>query len=670
MQTGLTGANTNITAITNSPVTFQSNVTILGNLVLAGNTTIVAANTVSFGDSLLSLASNSTSDILDIGLYGHYSGGGFSNNHTGVFRSVASQDWMFFATYAFNEPTSTIDISNSTFSLANVRVRTANASLNVTAANAILGTSVFSGAVELRANDYATYLMAKGGIDAANTTNANQTTGLNGANTNITNLQTGLAGANTTIATKANDVGAANQLLYRNSSNVLTGSSGLTYDGVSIRVNGNLESTFQSGLEGGEIFLNRPASGTSLAAGVTIDVYENRIRFFENGGTLRGAYIDLTATSASVGSNLLSSAGGTTLPAGSIIMFGANTAPSGWLVCDGTAVSRTTYSGLYSAISTNFGVGDNSTTFNLPDFRGRSPYGVDASQSLTIGANSAGKINTSFQNSTGTGTTGTGTTGTSTTAITATTSNTSTTVASSTGTGTTGTSTTGTGTTGTSSTAITATTSNTSTTVASSTSTGTTAGGTGIIPALTYSTGTGTTGGSTTGTGTTGTGTTGSGGLDVHSLTTVAYQQPVLVKDQATNALVRAIADHAAHTHSIPGLSVPGLSVPGLSVPALSIPAMNVTVPGLSIPALTIPSLTVNGHTHNVPALTIPGLSIPALTVPGLSIPALTIPSLTVNGHTHNVPALTIPGLSIPGLSVPALTVTHPGEVVQFIIKT
>lgn len=45
--------------------------------------------------------------------------------------------------------------------------------------------------------------------------------------------------------------------------------------------------------------------------------------------------------------------------------------PSGWLLCDGTAVSRTTYSTLFSLISTNYGVGDGSTTFNLPDYRGQ-----------------------------------------------------------------------------------------------------------------------------------------------------------------------------------------------------------------------------------------------------------------------------------------------------------
>lgn len=63
------------------------------------------------------------------------------------------------------------------------------------------------------------------------------------------------------------------------------------------------------------------------------------------------------------------------VPTGMIIAFGANAAPTGWLVCDGTAVSRTTYSGLFSIVGTTWGAGDGSTTFNVPDLRGRMAVG-------------------------------------------------------------------------------------------------------------------------------------------------------------------------------------------------------------------------------------------------------------------------------------------------------
>lgn len=62
-----------------------------------------------------------------------------------------------------------------------------------------------------------------------------------------------------------------------------------------------------------------------------------------------------------------------TSPSGSIQYYGGSSAPTGYLLCDGTAVSRTTYSVLFTAIGTTFGVGDGSTTFNVPDLRQRFP---------------------------------------------------------------------------------------------------------------------------------------------------------------------------------------------------------------------------------------------------------------------------------------------------------
>jgi len=60
--------------------------------------------------------------------------------------------------------------------------------------------------------------------------------------------------------------------------------------------------------------------------------------------------------------------------------------PTGWLDCNGAAVSRTTYANLFTAIGTVWGVGDGSTTFNLPDFRGRTIIGVGTGTGLTARA--------------------------------------------------------------------------------------------------------------------------------------------------------------------------------------------------------------------------------------------------------------------------------------------
>lgn len=66
------------------------------------------------------------------------------------------------------------------------------------------------------------------------------------------------------------------------------------------------------------------------------------------------------------------------LPAGlGPLPYSGASAPAGWLLCYGQAVSRATYADLFTAIGTTYGVGDGSTTFNIPDMRGRTPLGKD-----------------------------------------------------------------------------------------------------------------------------------------------------------------------------------------------------------------------------------------------------------------------------------------------------
>jgi microcystin-dependent protein len=71
---------------------------------------------------------------------------------------------------------------------------------------------------------------------------------------------------------------------------------------------------------------------------------------------------------------------------GPLPFAGAN-APPLWLMCFGQAISRTVYSALYAAIGTAYGAGDGSTTFNVPDLRGRVPFGVDS-----MGGTAAGRL--------------------------------------------------------------------------------------------------------------------------------------------------------------------------------------------------------------------------------------------------------------------------------------
>lgn len=65
------------------------------------------------------------------------------------------------------------------------------------------------------------------------------------------------------------------------------------------------------------------------------------------------------------------------VPSGVVVPFAGSTAPTGWILCFGQAVSRTTYATLFAAIGTTYGAGNGSTTFNLPDARGRGVFGKD-----------------------------------------------------------------------------------------------------------------------------------------------------------------------------------------------------------------------------------------------------------------------------------------------------
>ncbi|WP_448649434.1 phage tail-collar fiber domain-containing protein [Pseudomonas corrugata] len=70
---------------------------------------------------------------------------------------------------------------------------------------------------------------------------------------------------------------------------------------------------------------------------------------------------------------------------GMVAAFAMNSAPAGWLKCNGAAISRTTFAGLFSRLSTTYGAGDGSTTFNLPDMRGLFPRGWDDGRGIDAG---------------------------------------------------------------------------------------------------------------------------------------------------------------------------------------------------------------------------------------------------------------------------------------------
>lgn len=87
-------------------------------------------------------------------------------------------------------------------------------------------------------------------------------------------------------------------------------------------------------------------------------------------------------------------------PSGMIAPFAMSSAPTGWLVCDGSAVSRTTYASLFTALGTTWGSGNGSSTFNLPDLRGAFLRGTGShgTSNMANGNDFAGPSVGSFEN--------------------------------------------------------------------------------------------------------------------------------------------------------------------------------------------------------------------------------------------------------------------------------
>lgn len=104
---------------------------------------------------------------------------------------------------------------------------------------------------------------------------------------------------------------------------------------------------------------------------------------------IEGANVNVTGTGRPDDPYIVSAEGGgegSTFPPGSIIEYGGLVPPTGWLACNGAAVSRSTYAALYAVLGETYGPGDGISTFNLPDRAGRFGMGAD----LTYPAGSVG----------------------------------------------------------------------------------------------------------------------------------------------------------------------------------------------------------------------------------------------------------------------------------------
>lgn len=132
-------------------------------------------------------------------------------------------------------------------------------------------------------------------------------------------------------------------------------------------------SGFQSGLASSQQ-MNTVLRQTSFMAAAIAQLIANAGMNANDDGDLTTLAANLATMFQSLGS-----------PTGQIIILGASSPPTGFLECNGAAISRSTYSALFGAVSTAFGVGDGSTTFNIPDFRGYFPRGWDHGRGIDSG---------------------------------------------------------------------------------------------------------------------------------------------------------------------------------------------------------------------------------------------------------------------------------------------
>lgn len=156
-----------------------------------------------------------------------------------------------------------------------------------------------------------------------------------------------------------------------------------------------LAATFNAPLTELDDTIEDVVDGSKTLSTPTITSFTNATHDHEDaagGGQITAAAID---SGASTDGQVLTSDGAgnaawetfTGVPTGVILPYGGATAPTGYLLCDGSAVNRTTYATLFAIVSTSFGTGNGTTTFNVPDLRGRFPLGQD-----DMGGSSANRV--------------------------------------------------------------------------------------------------------------------------------------------------------------------------------------------------------------------------------------------------------------------------------------
>jgi microcystin-dependent protein len=156
-----------------------------------------------------------------------------------------------------------------------------------------------------------------------------------------------------------------------------------------------------SAVASGQLFVGQTISGSGVTSGTTITAFGTGTGGVGNytvsvsqtvaSTTITGAAATTALTATSTDNTVkiattafVQTAISASITVGTIQMWPTNTAPTGYLLCTGTAVSRTTYAALFAVIGTTFGAGDTTTTFNLPNYINRMPFGANLPTTASV----------------------------------------------------------------------------------------------------------------------------------------------------------------------------------------------------------------------------------------------------------------------------------------------
>lgn len=284
------------TKLSSSGGTISGDLTVTGNLFVSGNTTTYTSNNVVINDPIILLANNNIGNAVDIGFVAHYIEDA-TLKHTGLIKDVSTNTWYLLDNYTPEIQGSNLLDPND----ASLRISTLKANL--------ISNSVFINGYDALAYTQASF---------------NKANNLNGFL------------SNSVLVGNTNGYIANSNLRFYDSNNALVSPGDIVASTV-------LKSLYSASDEGGEIFLNKPQTNTSIGGtGINIDIYQNKIRFFENGGTNRGVYIDITSAGDGVSSNLLSGGGGSGTTLDQFARDTANSASSNTIYTQGVDVTQNT----------------------------------------------------------------------------------------------------------------------------------------------------------------------------------------------------------------------------------------------------------------------------------------------------------------------------------------